>query len=185
MVIGPDTSEIPKPEDFDEIDALLRDAFDGQVEAERVRRLRAQGEMWWELAKRWEGVIAGYAALSRMRSPEGWACLCPVAVLPRFQHGAAAPDERAKRHYAFGARLVEEIALVAKVDENLRPRGRNFPKTVVAIGKARFFERAGFSLTRAQGLTSPYTDMDTLIARPGDDVPRETLEFPAAFQALA
>ena len=184
MVIGPDSSVIPKPEEFDEIDTLLTAAFGGPVEAERVRRLRAEGDMWIELAKRWDGIIAGYAALSRMRAPKGWALLCPVAVLPRFQNGAAAPDKRAKKFYAFGTRLVDEIALVTKVDESLRPREHDFPKTVVAIGKARFFERAGFSLTRARRLISPYPASDTLIARPGDDIPNETLEFPAAFQAL-
>ncbi len=48
--------------------------------------------MWVELVAPWQGKIVGYAALSKMRAPQGWACLAPVAVLPEFQNAAAAPD---------------------------------------------------------------------------------------------
>jgi hypothetical protein len=93
MPIGPDFTRTPREDEHGEIHALLVAAFGRADEADIVRRLRADGEMWIELVKPWDGAIAGYAALSRMRAPQGWACLAPVAVLQRFRNGAMAPEE--------------------------------------------------------------------------------------------
>jgi putative acetyltransferase len=174
-----------RPDEEDEIEALLVAAFGQPDEAALVRRLRADGDMWVELVKPWNGVIAGYAALSRMQAPAGWACLAPVAVLPRFQRGAAAPDEAQRRHYAIGTRLAGEIAMIAYSSESLRASGKDVPTTVVVLGEPRFYERAGFSAARAQKLVSPYSIEHTLIARPGDDVPVAQLIYPTAFSSLA
>ena len=69
MVIGPDVSRNAQPEQYAEIDELLRAAFGRPDEAELVQQLRADGHMWTEVIKPWEGVIGGYAALSRMQAP--------------------------------------------------------------------------------------------------------------------
>ena len=177
MVIGPDFTRGAESTDHDEIEALLLAAFGQPDEAVLVRRLRTDGDMWMELVKPWKGAIAGYAALARMQAPVGWACLAPLAVLPRFQRGIAAPDASQKRFYSIGSRLCSEIAMLAG-------RVAATPHTIVVLGDNRFYERAGFSATRARKLSSPYPVEHTLIARPGDDVPEETLVYPRAFADL-
>jgi len=54
-------------------------------------------------------------------------------------------------------------------------------RTVVVLGEPAFYARAGFSVARAAGLVSPYGSSQTLIARPGDDMPEGELIYPAAF----
>lgn len=137
--------------------------------------------MWHEFVKPWKGVIAAYAALSRMREPRGWACLAPVAVLPAYQSGAAARDLSQRHAFAFGTRLVAEIAEAASRAWEHVETGHSFPETIVVLGKPSFYERAGFSAERARKLVSPYGIEHTSIARAGDDVPCETLVYPAAF----
>lgn len=61
---------------------------------------------------------------------------------------------------------------------------KDFPSTLVVVGKPSFYERAGFSQVRAAALTSDYPLEYTLIARPGDDVPTDRLIYPAAFAGL-
>lgn len=184
MVVGPDTSHEARPNEREEIDALIKAAFDRPDEAELVRRLRADGDIWCEIVKPWQGVIAGYAAISRMRSPQRWACLAPIAVLPSMQNGAAAPRESLRRHYAVGTRLAGGIAQIGEISTLLREYGTDAPDTIVVVGKPSFFERAGFSSARAQKLITPYPVKFTLIARPGNDIPSEKLVYPPAFDGL-
>ena len=56
--------------------------------------------------------------------------------------------------------------------------------TTVVLGKPSFYARCGFSSARAARLTSPYPIDHTLIARPGDDTPDESLLYPAAFNEV-
>lgn len=182
MVVGPDFTRGAEPEHFDEIDALLGgDAFDRPDAIELVHRLRSDGDMWFELAKPWQGVIAGYAAFSQMRAPKGWACLDPLAVLPRFQNAAAALNESLRSYYAIGTRIVRETALNMIDSQHLLDQGIDVPSTVVVSGKPSFFQRAGFDLERARKLVSPYPVEHTLISRPGEDVPAEQLVYPPTF----
>lgn len=183
-MIGPDFTRAASADDENEIAELLVAAFGRPGEAELVRRLRADGDMWLEMVKPWDGVIAGYAALSRMRSPEGWACLAPVAVLPRFQRAAGAPDTQQRKFYSIGTSLVSEIAQLAQSSIDLGAIGQSVPTTIVVVGRPNFYERAGFSAARAQNLVSPYAIEHTLVARPGHDVPAEQLVYPAAFASL-
>ncbi len=166
-----------REEDHDEIDALLRVAFEQPDEAALVRQLRADGDMWFELVKEWDGRIAAYAGLSRMQSPEGWACLAPVAVWPAFQRGVCAPDPAQSELYAFGTRLVREIATVVGAAE----KPFDFPACIVVLGDPGFYGRAGFSASRAQNLQSPYPIDHTLLAGGGEDAPAMELRYPAAF----
>ncbi|MHA6345572.1 GNAT family N-acetyltransferase [Roseivivax sp. CAU 1761] len=107
------------------------------------------------------GAPVAYLALSQMRGPKGWLCLAPVAVAPPHQGRG------------IGRRAVGMVAAWA----------RAAGQTVVVLGETGFYERAGFSLARAQNLTSPYPVDHTLIARPGEDAPAETLVYPEAFGA--
>lgn len=94
-----------------------------------------------------------------MVGPKGWLCLAPVAVHP---------DQQGK---GIGRRMC------AMVSEWARLAGR----TVVVLGDVPFYERAGFSATRAAKLTSPYTVDHTMLGGPGDGAPEETRIYPVAF----
>ena len=138
--------------------------------------------MWVEAVKPWDGGVGAYAALSRMRSPAGWACLAPLAVLPRLQRGASPPPLMAgDPRWRLGSRLASEIAQWTTMpDQREAPR---LPRAVVVLGSVPFHERAGFSAARAAKLRSPYPIENTLLASPGDDAPEATLIYPAAFDA--
>ncbi|WP_028958559.1 GNAT family N-acetyltransferase [Sulfitobacter sp. 20_GPM-1509m] len=159
MLIGPDFSRELRRGEEDEVDALLRSAFDGPDEAELVHALRKAGAMAGESVATWDGRIAGYYALSHMIAPKGWLCLAPVAVSPDRQgHG-------------LGRQMVGMLAEWARLSETY----------VVVLGQVSFYEQAGFSLARAQGLSSPYPLEHTMIAGPGTDVPAAALKYPKAF----
>ncbi|MBM1814120.1 GNAT family N-acetyltransferase [Pseudosulfitobacter pseudonitzschiae] len=159
MLIGPDFSRELRRGEEDAVDALLRSAFDGPDEAELVHALRRAGAMAGESVATWDGRIAGYYALSHMVAPKGWLCLAPVAVSPdRQRHG-------------LGRRMIGMLAEWARLSETY----------VVVLGQVSFYERAGFSLARAQRLNSPYPLEHTMIAGPGADVPAVALKYPKAF----
>ena len=141
--------------------------------------------MWAEFVIRWQGVIAAHAALSRMRAPRDWACLAPLAVLPRFQSTAAAPpgtNEAAAFH--LGTHLASFTAEIAGTRPRARDRDGRSPAMIVVLGSVPFYERAGFSAARAARLRSPYPVEHTLLAGPGDDAPEATLVYPRAFDAI-
>jgi putative acetyltransferase len=187
MVSGPDVSEMRRGEEA-EVEALLLAAFPGPEEARLVRDLRADGAMVSERVMRWQGRIGAYAGISRMVAPEGWYALAPVAVLPEWQNGALGRDRPGmESDYRLGTRIVQQTASMFiefghRLREELQPTDRK--PTLVVLGKPSFYARCGFSLERAARLTSPYPIANTLIARAGDDVPEETLVYPAAFDGV-
>ena len=180
MVVGPDFSRPARPSDHDEIGAVLAAAFRRDVEAELVANLRSAGDLWMEIVKPWQGAIAGYAAVSRMRKPEHWAFLAPVAVAPRFQRAAGAPDPSLRPAYAVGTRLLHAIATGVELAPRLLKQGKDVPITVVTCGDPRFFQRGGFSLERAVNLRCDKAVANLMIARNGDDTPTEELALPPA-----
>ena len=159
MLIGPDFSRELRRGEEDEVEALLRSAFDGAAAAELVRALRKTGAMAGESVATWDGRIAGYYALSHMVAPKGWLCLAPVAV---------SPDRQGR---GLGRRMMGMLSEWARLSQTY----------VVVLGQVAFYERAGFSQARAQGLTSPYPLAHTMIAGPGTDVPVSALQYPKAF----
>lgn len=189
MAFGPDTSRPIARGEEAEVDLLLRAAFGGPEEAEIVLRLRANGDMVAEQVKPWENRIGAYAAVCRMVQPAGWYCLGPVAVWPEWQNGAlwrGDPANPLRNSMRFGTRLVRTVAELFSTDYRLIPRNLfpGDPPTLVVLGKPAFYTRCGFSSERAARLTSPFPIRNTLIARAGDDVPEETLVYPAAFGGL-
>lgn len=182
MVIGPDTVRKPRRDEFDEIHDLLVAAFDTPAEAKLVRQLRNDGAMAIELVKPWEGNIGAYVALSRMQAPEGWLCLAPIAVRPKWQGGALTLSLGQKQQFRFGSRLLSQLALSHKRGLFAKPFGEDV--SIVVLGKPSFYQRAGFSLDRARNLTSPYPLEYTLILRHGEEAPEATLVYPSAFEAL-
>ena len=140
-------------------DQLLQAAFGGPDEAALVRRLRADRALAGEQVLPFEDRIVGYAALSEMRSPQGWLCLAPIAIAPDFQG------------FGHGRRMVGMLAEWAR-------RSGVF---LVVLGDPAFYRRCGFSSERAAKLRAPYPASHLLLAGPGDSVPEETLEYPRAF----
>lgn len=174
MMSVPGSMRPAAPGDHEEIDALLRAAFDGPAEAALIARLRQDRDMWHERVMDHRGHVAGYYALTRMIAPRGWACLAPVAVRPEWQRGALAMDSSGQP-WRIGTQMMQ--SLVAEVG------APGMPQTVVVLGEPAFYGSSGFSLARARLLRSPYPIAHTLIARPGNDLPDETLVYPAAFGA--
>lgn len=167
-----------------EVDALLRAAFPGPEEAGLVRDLRSGGDMVDEIVLPWQRRIGGYAAISRMVAPDNWFCLAPVAVWPDLQRGAGGT---AGEPLHLGSRLVQRIAEIYASKEKHAALGGCVgagPVTLVVLGKPSFYGRAGFSHRRSARLISPYPVAFTLILRPGEDLPNETLVYPAAFAGL-
>ncbi|WP_323768130.1 N-acetyltransferase [Marinovum sp.] len=151
-----------KPGEEPAVDALLRAAFGGEEEVRLVARLRKAGVMAGEsVLPGPEGAAGpvGYFALSQMRAPKGWLCLAPVAIHPDWQGRGQ------------GRRMVRMLAGWAGAAG----------QTVVVLGDPGFYESCGFSTARAAQLNSPYPIDHTAILAPGENVPAETLRYPAAF----
>ena len=141
------------------VDSLLRAAFNGEDEAALVLALRADRDMAAELTVTEGERLVGYAALSWMKAPAGWVCLAPVAVEPSFQRRG------------IGGKLMKAVQKwISERD-----------LTAVVLGNPSYYGRRGFSLARAQNLTSPYPVDHTLLAGPGQNAPTETLIYPPAF----
>jgi len=161
MLNSPDFVRDMRRGEEDAVDSLLRAAFEGAEEADLVRGLRKDGDMAGESVLACQGEVIGYFALSHMRTPKGWLCLAPVAVRPDWQ---------GKRH---GQRMIGMASEWARISGCY----------VVVLGQVAFYERAGFSQSRATRLTSPYPVANTMLAGPGSDVPREALHYAKAFDA--
>ncbi|WP_417604234.1 GNAT family N-acetyltransferase [Primorskyibacter flagellatus] len=145
--------------ELSQVDRLLQNAFGRREEADLVKKLRSDRVLAGEQVLPFEDGIAGYAALSEMRSPEGWLCLAPVAIAPDFQG------------FGHGRRMVGILAEWAR-------RSGVF---LVVLGEPEFYRRCGFSSERAAGLSAPYPASHLLLAGPGEDAPKETLKYPHAF----
>ena len=158
----PDFMRPARPADHAAIDHILRAAFGGPNEADLVTNLRAAGAMELELVMTADETPVCHLALSRMAAPAGWLALAPVAVDPQWQGKG------------LGSRMVAGAVRLMQM------KGA----TVVVLGKPSFYGRAGFSGPRAAGLISAYPSEFLLILRPGDDVPAETLAYPAAFAGV-
>jgi len=161
--MNPSFTRDVRASDHDAIDTLLDAAFGGPQERQLVRALRGEGAIFRELIMPWGQAAAGYLAVSRFTSPEGWLCLAPVAVHPAWQGGGR------------GAFMVQSI-----VDECTRKSLR----PLVVVGDRKFYGRCGFQASRAARLATPYGRQNTLLAAPGKDVPAETLIYPKPFAAL-
>lgn len=158
----PDHMRAARAPDHAAIDTLLRVTFPTPAEAALVQTLRDAAAMEMELVLPDESGLAGYLALSRMTTPQGWLCLAPLAIAPAWQGKG------------LGTRLTKAALRLTAI------KGQ----TVVVLGDPAFYTGCGFSTARATRLSSPYPIAHTLISGPDDDSPEATLIYPAAFAAL-
>lgn len=158
----PEFSRAMRRGDEPAVDDLLTRAFGSDAEADLVHALRRAGDIAGEVVLPFQGGVVGYYALSRMRAPEGWLCLAPVAI---------APDWQGSGH---GRRMIGMLSEWAR-------RSGTF---VVVTGQLPFYSRAGFSAERAARLTLPDPGTQTLLAGPGEEAPQLDLIYPKVFQAL-
>lgn len=127
-----DVTAVLRPEvaaDHAAIDALLRAAFGGPVEARLVRALRDDGDLALSLLVEAEGVVLGHATLSPLAAASPAYALAPLAVAPRMQGRG------------LGAALIRET--VAWADGH----------PVVVLGDPAYYGRFGF---QPADLASPY-----------------------------
>ena len=162
MLTGAENTRELQAIDCDAVDNLLRLAFAGPEEADLVRALRNNGDIETEIVLTLEGRVIGYYALPHMVSPKKWLCLAPVAIHPNWQR---------KGH---GQLMISKLCDWA----------RNAARNIVVLGQVAFYEKAGFSPSRAARLTSPYPIKHTMLAGPGKDAPIATLVYPQAFAGL-
>lgn len=145
-----------KPTDDSAIDDLLIAAFAGIEEVRLAGLLRDEGALMAELVVEDNGLV-GYAALSRMKAPEGWLALAPAGVFPT------------RRKTGIAAQIIRALLLDA-----LSP--------VVVLGKPSYYERFGFSVSSACDLRSAYPLAYTAIYPADTPVPSGTeLIYPRAF----
>ena len=151
------------PDSLEDVDTLVRAAFESSDECDLIHRLRKDNDMANEIVLRGKEGLLGYAAISRMVAPNGWLCLAPLAVAPGAQgrgHGTTV------------------VGMVSKW-------AADRDATVVVLGDPDYYGARGFSAKRAAQLTTRYPVEYTLLAGPGDDAPQETLIYPPAFDRLS
>ena len=143
------------------VDALLRAAFGGAVEAKLVAALRKSKAIAGEQVMPMGDRIVGYYALSYMVKPKGWLCLAPVAIAPDVQ----------RRGY--GKRMMGMLSEWSRITKT----------PIVVLGNVAFYETAGFSRAGAANLTGPYAQDHTMVSGV-TGAPAQTLVYPAPFDRL-
>jgi len=137
------------------VDAVLDAACEAGT-ARRIAGLRQAGDIAGEVVLPFQGGVAGYYALARMRAPSGWLCVGAIGIAPDWQ-GAG-----------HGRRLMGVLSQWAQLS------GR----TVIAAGPLAFFERAGFArIDTAQGPVA--------LAGPAPEGGAPDLIYPPALAARA
>jgi len=144
-----------------QVGALLEQVFAGRIEVDQLRKLRKSGAIAGEQVMPMGDRIVGYYALSYMVAPKGWLALAPVAIAPDMQGRG------------YGKRMIGMLTEWARLTST----------PVVVLGAPDFYRKAGFSLDRATGLTTPFSGDHTMVAGVGDGTPTDTLIYPAAFGA--
>lgn len=132
---GSATLRAETPEDHSAIRGLLVAAFDRYGEAELVEALRKESDLVFGGVAAVNGVIVGYAALSRMNAPFPALGLGPVAVAAAYRGKGIAS---ALLHWS-----------LARAQED-QWRG------IFVLGDGAFYGRFGFRPELAAGFGTPY-----------------------------
>ena len=124
------------PDDHPAIRELLHAAFERAGEAELVEALRKDGDLVFGCVAAADGLIIGYAALSRMRAPFPALGLGPVAI--------------AKAHRRKGVAS-------ALLQWSLAQAQKDVWRAIFVLGDEAFYGRFAFRPELAAGFRSPYS----------------------------
>lgn len=160
------------PGDYHAIGEVNRKAFDGDVEAHLVERLRSDGVVIASLVTVYNDEIVGHVMFTDLsiETDHGVihaASLAPMAVLPKFQR------------QGIGSALVRHGLEVC------RERGESI---VVVVGHPEYYPRFGFSTELAANLHGPYSGPAWMALElvPGAlSGVRGTVRYPAAFDSFS
>jgi len=155
-----------RPSDQAAIYEVEAAAFGRPDEAELVQRLRADGDVIFELVAEADGEIAGHILFSRLWADrvELFAALAPMAVRPDLQGRGV------------GSRLVRAGL------EACREFGAH---GVLVLGHLDYYPRFGFSHAAAAKVVSPYSASPAFMALALEEAAFDqplTVAYPAAFE---
>jgi putative acetyltransferase len=160
-----------EPADHDQIEAVNRTAFGGNLEAKLVNRLRNEGLVVASLVAVQDDRIVGHILFSGVlieteHGAVNAVSLAPMAVLPECQR------------QGIGSELVRRGLQLC------RERGK---RIVIVLGDPKFYTRFGFSVKMARWLQSPYSGdcWMALELLPGAlDGVRGVVRYPEAFEEV-
>ncbi|WP_374472621.1 GNAT family N-acetyltransferase [Phenylobacterium sp.] len=134
-----------RPEDHAAIAAVVEAAFGQADEARLVERLRADGDVLFELVSVEDQDLVGHILFSRLWADryELFAALAPVAVRPDRQNGGLGS------------------ALIRAGLESARDFGAH---GVLVLGHPAYYPRFGFSAEAAAGVSAPYAGSPAFMA---------------------
>lgn len=144
---------------------VVEAAFGQPDEARLVERLRADGDVLFELVSEADGAVSGHILFSRLYADraEMFAALAPLAVQPALQRtgvGKALVDAALKHARDFGAH------------------------GVIVLGHPDYYPKFGFAAETAANVRSPYSGSPAFMAialeRGAFDAPL-TVAYPDAF----
>jgi putative acetyltransferase len=143
----------------------LDTAFETPLEARLVARLRKDGDMALELVACDGHHPYGYIAFCRLKEPDGWLSLLPVAVAPSRQGGGVGSE------------------LIRYGLDHARQTGA---KAITVLGDPVYYRRFGFTQKAAEALQSPYAGPNFMLYpiapnTAGQDAP---VTYPGAFSAF-
>lgn len=153
--------------DHEAISQIVEAAFGQADEARLVKRLRADGDVLFELVAEQGGEVAGHILFSRLWADraELFAALAPLAVKPGVQNDGLGS------------------ALVRRSLECARDFGAH---GVIVLGHPAYYPRFGFSREAAAKVASPYSSSPSFMAlalEPGAFDAPLTVAYPEAFAA--
>ena len=154
-----------RPADHAAVRTILNLAFDRPHEGDIVDRLRADGDIIFELVEEEAGNITGHVAFSRLwaDSQNLYAALGPLSVHPALQGTGT------------GGRLTKIGC------ETARDFGAH---AVLVVGHPKYYPRFGFSADAAKTLTCPYSGLPAFMALALEEGALDapvTLAYPDAF----
>jgi putative acetyltransferase len=151
------------------IHGLVWAAFDSELEAKLVDRLRADGDLVLSLVAEKDGKIVGYAGFSRLAIRDRALTatgLAPVAVARCYRRRGIAS------------------ALVREGIHHLQAAGEDL---VFVLGDPPFYQRFGFDSRIASRFCAQWSGpafMALALERSQDDADRPKVVYPAAFEAF-
>jgi len=153
------------PEDHSAIRRLLVAAFDRYGEAELVEALRKEGDLVFGGVAAVNGVIVGYAALSRMNAPFPALGLGPVAVAAAYRGKGI-------------ANALLRWSLARAQDDQWR--------AIFVLGDGAFYGRFGFRPELAAGFGTPYAGPCFLALAVNGELPAKEgqVNYAPAFERL-